>query len=161
MAVRKKKPLKKKTSRKKAKGKKPSTKSKLTKKKIVKKKKVVKKKRVRPSAKPKKRLKKKSVVKKRPRTKAKQASTNKAKPVMQPVSRAPVIKPRSKHKIFKIGIPVRILSGRQVGCIGRVARQDPCLGTFFITLDDYKKDPTYKDVEWGPYFESKVEAVKS
>ena len=43
---------------------------------------------------------------------------------------------------------------------GVIVRQDAYLGTFFIVLDSLQDSPSYRNIEWGPYFESQLEFVK-
>lgn len=65
-------------------------------------------------------------------------------------------KPSGKN----IGKKVKTLTGRWVGKQGEIVRQDAYLGTYFITFDSYRQDSAYKDLEWGPYFESQLEFLK-
>ena len=65
-------------------------------------------------------------------------------------------KPSGKN----IGKKVKTKTGRIVGRLGVIVRQDTYLGTYFITFNDYQNDPAYKNLEWGPYFESQLEFLK-
>lgn len=67
----------------------------------------------------------------------------------------------SSVKSKKIGSRVKTLTGRSIGERGVIVRQDACLGTFFILLDRHQNNPVYKSIEWGPYFESQLEFLKS
>lgn len=105
--------------------------------------------------------KKKSLAKKRA---SKKVSGNKS--VSNKTSDVPVKKPSpakqklSTGKSKKIGSRVRTLTGRVKGESGVIVRQDACLGTFFILLDRMQNNPFYKNIEWGPYFESQLEFVR-
>lgn len=74
---------------------------------------------------------------------------------------ASTVKTRTKQRSGKlrIGAIVRTSKGRHAGEVGKVVAQDPYLGTYFLTFDRYKKDPVYKDIQWGPFFESTLESV--
>ena len=67
----------------------------------------------------------------------------------------------SSGKSKKIGARVKALTGRSVGEKGVIVRQDAFLGTFFIILDRNQNNAVYKNIEWGPYFESQLEFLKS
>ena len=64
-----------------------------------------------------------------------------------------------KHKTLKFGAKVRIGKGYHIGQIGKIIGHDPYLGTFFVSFDLYKKDPVYKDLEWGPYFDTDIKLI--
>jgi hypothetical protein len=66
----------------------------------------------------------------------------------------------SSGKSKKIGSMVKTLTGRMSGEKGIIVRQDASLGTFFILLDSLKDNAVYKNIEWGPYFESQLEFLK-
>lgn len=66
----------------------------------------------------------------------------------------------SMGKSKKIGTKVKTLTGRVKGEKGVIVRQDAFLGTFFIVLERLQDNPVYKNIEWGPYFESQLEFVR-
>ncbi|MDH5324126.1 MAG: hypothetical protein OEZ68_14045 [Gammaproteobacteria bacterium] len=68
--------------------------------------------------------------------------------------------PKLPKALFKPGSRVRTTKGNYVGTTGKVTRQDPCLGTYFMTFDRYERDSAYQGIEWGPYFASELEPVK-
>ena len=96
-------------------------------------------------------------------TKAKKfTSTRTVKTDSDPVKKAQPAKQKlSSVKSKKIGSRIKTLTGRAIGERGIIVRQDACLGTFFILLDRYSENPVYKNIEWGPYFESQLEFLKS
>ncbi|MCI0507013.1 MAG: hypothetical protein L0Z73_13015 [Gammaproteobacteria bacterium] len=67
-----------------------------------------------------------------------------------------VKKPPNKN----LGRKVKTLTGRWIGQQGVIVRQDPVLGTYFIKFDSCQRDPVYKSLEWGPYFESQLDFLK-
>jgi hypothetical protein len=161
MAQRKKQTLKKKKA--KVKKKKIATKKKLARKKPAVKKKTVRakvKKKKKVTRKPKKKATparaKKSIIKKKTASKKKSTS---AKETTKTKRKS--VKPfgKIKHKTLKFGVRVRIGKGYHIGQIGKIIGHDPYLGTFFVSFDLYKKDPVYKDLEWGPYFDTDIKLI--
>jgi uncharacterized protein YdbL (DUF1318 family) len=106
----------------------------------------------------------KAAVNKTTKTPAKKSPVNKKRRTeKQPVaesagrSQSGVKKPASKN----LGRKVKTLTGRWIGQLGIIVRQDPVIGTYFITFDSCQRDPIYKSLEWGPYFESQLEFLKT
>lgn len=75
----------------------------------------------------------------------------------------PIVNPASKIKSrggkIRVGSAVRAIKGKHAGETGKVVGQDPYLGTYFLIFDRYKKDSVYKDIQWGPYFDSALESI--
>lgn len=154
MAIRKKQTLKKKkiATKKKLVRKKPAVKKKSVRKKVKKTKKVARKpkKKATPTRVKKITAKKKSVSKKKSAT-PKEATKIKRKPLKS--------FGKIKHKTLKLGVKVRIGKGYHIGQTGKIIGHDPYLGTFFVSFNLYKKDPVYKDLEWGPYFDTDIKLI--
>ena len=132
--------------------KKKTAKKKTAKKKVVKKKAAAKKKVAAKKVAKKKTLAKKVVVKKK---------VAKTTPVQKKAATTTVTpKPkRSTSGKLKVGTSVRVIKGRHSGENGKIIEQDPYLGAYLLTFDRYKKDPVYKEVQWGPYFASALELI--
>jgi hypothetical protein len=153
MAVRKKKTAKKKTTPKKKTAKKKAAKKAV--------KKTTAKKPVKKTPKKKTSSKKKVASKKAPknpavakRAQVRPQASSSSKPTSSGTKRS-----RKGTVTLKTGAHVRVIAGRNIGEAGKIVRQDQFLGTYLMTFDRCRKDPVYKDIEWGPYFASQLEQI--
>ena len=62
--------------------------------------------------------------------------------------------------MIRVGTRVEVLVGRYQEHRGRVSRINPSTGWLHVRLDCFRKDPSYRSIEFGPFTHKEVKLLK-